>query len=218
VLREMVSAEDALVRAYAVSALSRFENVEVEDILMSALRDSTARVRELALEGVARNKMSDALEAVIYKAEQDPDDTVREQAFETLTQLPDSEALTYVQEYVLDSDNPSKTRIAAVTALMEHRLSDSIETLEKLVEMEWEVAKSQLLGHVARELSRKEEQGLSGLYKKFLSHEEPAVQIFGLRGIGTNAVGEMKEEVEKKTDETAHPAVRQNAEAVLEQL
>lgn len=218
VLREMVSAEEALVRAYAVSALSRFENAEVEGILMSALRDSVARVRELALEGVARNGMSDALQAVIYKAEQDPDETVREQAFETLAQLPGSEGLTYVQDYVLDSDNSSKTRTAAASALIEHRLTDSIETLEELVEEEWDVSQSQLLGLVARELSSKEEPALSDLYKKFLSHEEPAVQIFGLRGIRTNAIGEMKEDVEEKTQEGAHPAVQQNAEAVLEQL
>jgi HEAT repeat protein len=218
VLKEMVSAEDAVVRGYAVSSLSRFEDPEVEPTLMAALRDSVWRVRQFALQGVARNGIRDAVPAVIYKAEQDPEERVRAEAFETLVQLGGGEARGFVEDYLLDTDNPSSDRMAAAQALMEHDLAGSVGVLEKLVDEEWDVRQSQVLGFVARELSAKEEPELAGLYGKLLTHPEPAVQVFGLRGIGTNRILRMKTRVEEKSDEGNHPAVRQNAEAVLEQL
>jgi HEAT repeat protein len=218
VLRSMISSEDALVRGYAVSALSRFETEGVEQALMAALRDSVWRVRELALQGVARNQMTQAVPAVKYKAERDPEERVRAQAFETLAQLPGADAAGFVEEYVLNAENPTGDRMAAAEALIEHRLSESVGTLEELVEQQWSVRQSQLLGFVARSLARKQEAALGDLYAKFLTHPDPGVQVFGLRGIATNNITAMKERVEEKTDEGNHPAVRQNAEAVLEQL
>lgn len=218
VLKEMVRAEDAIVRAYAVSSLSRYDDPSVEPTLMAALRDSVWRVRQFALQGVARNDIREAVPAVIYKAEQDPEERVRAEAFETLVRLGGGRARSFVEEYLLDQDNPASDRMAAAQALMEHDLSGSVGVLEKVVEKEWSVQQSQVLGFLARELSRKEEPGLAGLYSRFLTHPEPAVQIFGLRGIGTNRILRMKTRVEEKSDEGNHPAVRQNAEAVLEQL
>jgi HEAT repeat protein len=218
VLKEMVSAEDAIVRAYAVSALSRFDDPETEPVLMAALRDSVWRVRQFALQGVARNGMTDAVPAVIYKAEQDPEERVRSEAFATLVQLGTGRATSFVEEYLLDDGNSMNDRLAAATALMEHDLSGSINVLEKAVEAEWSVAQSRLLGFIARELSRKEAEALAELYSKFLTHPDPAVQVFGLRGIGRNRILRLKTKVEEKSDEGNHPAVRQNAETVLEQL
>lgn len=217
-LKGMVSAEDAVVRGYAVSALSRFEDPAVAPTLTAALRDSVARVRQFALQGVARNGMQDAVPAVIYKAEEDPSEEVRSEAFETLVQLGGGEARRFVREFVLDADNPMADRRAAVAALIEHDLSGSTGLLEEVVEMEWEVNRSQVLGFIARELSTKEDEALAGLYDRFLTHPEPAVQIFGLRGIGTNRILRMKTRVQEKSDEGNHPAVRRNAEAVLERL
>lgn len=218
VLKEMVSAEDAVVRAYAVSALSRFDDPETEPTLMAALRDSVWRVRQFALQGVARNGMTDAVPAVIYKAEQDPEERVRSEAFATLIQLGTRRAETFVEEYLLDSDKPMNDRLAAAAALMEHDLSGSIGALEKAVEAEWSVTQSRLLGFIARELSQKEDEALAELYSRFLTHSDPAVQVFGLRGIGRNRILRLKTKVEEKSDEGNHPAVRQNAETVLEQL
>ncbi|MFO7782531.1 MAG: HEAT repeat domain-containing protein [Spirochaetia bacterium] len=218
VLKDMVSAEDAIVRAYAVSALSRFDDPETEPTLLAALRDSVWRVRQFALQGVARNGMTDAVPAVIYKAEQDPEERVRSEAFATLVQLGTAKANTFVEEYLLDSDKPMNDRLAAAAALIEHDLSGSVNVLEKAVEAEWSATQSRLLGFIARELSQKEDEALAELYSKFLTHSEPAVQIFGLRGIGRNRVLRLKTKVEEKSDEGNHPAVRQNAETVLEQL
>lgn len=218
VLKEMVSAEDAIARAYAVSALSRFDDPETEPTLMAALRDSVWRVRQFALQGVARNGITEAVPAVIYKAEQDPEERVRSEAFATLVQLGTGEATSFVEEYLLDSDNPMNSRLAAAAALIEHDLSGSIDVLEEAAESEWSVAQSRLLGFIARELSRKEDEALAELYSKFLTHPDPAVQVFGLRGIGRNRILRLKTKVEEKSDEGNHPAVRQNAEAVLEQL
>ncbi|NBB91000.1 MAG: hypothetical protein GVY23_07310 [Spirochaetes bacterium] len=218
VLKQMVSAEDAVVRAYAVSALSRFEDPQTEPTLMAALRDSVWRVRQFALQGVARNGMTDAVPAVIYKAEQDPEERVRSEAFATLVKLGTGRAMSFVEEYLLDSDNPMNARLAAAGALMEHDLSGSINVLERAVEAEWSVAQPRLLGFIARELSNKEDEALAELYSKFLTHPDPAVQVFGLRGIGRNRILRLKTKVEEKSDEGNHPAVRQNAETVLEQL
>ncbi|MFP4372866.1 MAG: HEAT repeat domain-containing protein [Spirochaetaceae bacterium] len=218
VLKGMVSAEDAVVRGYAVSALSRFEDPETEPTLMAALRDSVSRVRQFALQGVARNDITDGVPAVIYMAEQDPEERVRAEAFETLVQLDTGDAKTFVEEYLLDDDNPMNGRLAAAAALVEHDPGGSSGVLEKAVEAEWSEEESPLLGFIARELSRTEDEALAGLYSKFLTHSEPAVQIFGLRGIGTNRLLRLRSSVEEKSEEDNHPAVRQNAEAVLEQL
>ena len=218
VLREMVSSQDALVRGYAISALSRFEGENVEQSLMSALRDSVWRVRDFALQGIARNGITEAVPAVIYKAREDPEARVRSRAFETLVRLGTEEARSFVTEYVLEASNPLAERRAAAGALIEHALGESIGTLTKLVEQEWSARQATLVGYVAKELSQKEEPALSDLYAKFLTHSDPGVQVYGLRGIARNEISGLKDRVREKTDEGNHPAVRQNAETALEQL
>ncbi|MFP4612352.1 MAG: HEAT repeat domain-containing protein [Spirochaetaceae bacterium] len=218
VLESMVGDEEAIVRAYAVSALGRFDDEDVAPVLSAALRDSVAQVREFALQGVARNGIADAVPAVMYRARRDPEKQVRAAAFEALAQLATDEALEFLEDRILDTDHSAEDRMAVASALIEHRLADSVALLEEIVEAEWETEDSQLLGFIARELGRTEHDGLDAVYERLLDHPDPGVQVHALRGIGANRIGRLREIVEEKTDENAHPAVKQNAKAVLERL
>lgn len=217
ILRQLDS-DNALTRAYAVSALSQFETDEAEQALLGALRDEFWRVRVAALETIAERRLTEATPAVIYKARRDPEEPVRLQAIETLAALDEPDGWSLLEERFLSDRTPITERGAIAEALMTERLRASRDTVLEVIEAEWDREDSRVLDMIGRVASRVEDQAVAPIAERLLNHPNYIIQIYGIRAVGRSRLAGLVPLVEDRRGEGNHRAVRQAAIRSLEQL
>ena len=87
-----------------------------------------------------------------------------------------------------------------------------------MVEEEWSRKDPAVLEFTARRLAALKQAGLGELFERFLAHSNVAIRLYGLRGIRLNRLGSLREKVRALAEGDPHPAVRREAQLVLETL
>jgi HEAT repeat protein len=217
-LRALFSESDSLIKAYAASALSKFNMGEVEGLLQQGLRDSNVRVRVAAAKGLANEQARNSVDILVYKAKHDPERQVRLQSIEALGVIGTPQAYGYLQDLYRDRIALPEYREAAFTALCENALRENLDVFREVIEQEWGSKDQKVVEFTARRLSTTEAPGLKWFYERFLNSPNVYVRIYALRGIGRNGLRTLREKVEKVSTDDPYPAARQVALSVLEGL
>jgi HEAT repeat protein len=217
-LRELLASPDSMLRTYAAGALAGFELAEVEGALQDGLRDANARVRQAAAKALARKDAQKSVDILIYKARQDPERAVRLQAFQSLGAIGNARALAFLREAYRDRGQANLYREEALAALLQYDAAGSLDAVRAVVEEEWSGKNSAVLEFTARRLATLSQGGLGELFGRFLKHPNATIRLYGLRGIRLNRLGALRAEVRALADDDPHPAVRREAQRVLEAL
>jgi len=107
---------EAMVRAFIASALSRFNTKDTHNALAQMLSDPNKNVREASLRALARLKAFDTVE-LICQSLMDPDLTVQAAAIETLIEINAPDTVKYLIDVL--QDESEYVRRAAVEVLNE---------------------------------------------------------------------------------------------------
>lgn len=218
VLIGVYTSDDALTRSYALYGISKIDGPKASEIVLSALRDSYWKIRVYACEALGEKKMKEAVPALQYKAEKDPELPVRSAAVTALAKIGGNEALeTLYKLFETDLTNAA-LRITAFNGLAEHHFPAALEKIREVFEQELAKDRSSILDTICKTLSMKEAPNLTDFYKKMLDHGSLTVKIHALRGIATNSVQQLKSEVEKLAGEEMPGSIRKHALQALESL
>jgi hypothetical protein len=217
-IRAALESPDNILRSFAISSLGYFPGGENAAVLTAALRDSFARVRELAAERLGDMEYADAVDILIYRARRDPDKKVRQAAFRSLSKIGTAEAVSFLQEFLEGERNAGDLRSLAAEELTDKHPSAMAESAARVMAKEWEKDHSPMLDAVCKLLSQKEYSGFDDLYKRMLEHKNFIIQIYGVRGVQKNHIAGLKAEVEALSSEGRHPQLRKNALSALEGL
>lgn len=210
---------DTILRTYALGAVSKFDNPEVEQIIIEeGLRDSFWRVRLSAIEEIEKKKFVSAIDALTYRAENDPEQKIRERAIQALGVIGGTSSNEFLSSVMLDEKKNPTIRLEAAKALIKSSDSSTEENLKELVKNEWDKKGSRLIEFVAKELSVTSSPGLESVFKQLLSHEDISIRIYAIRGIGLNNIVSMKPQLEQLDTEGSHPLIRKAAVTALEQM
>lgn len=217
-LKEVLSSSDAILRSYAVFALGGFEETEIIPLLIQALKDSFWRVRISACRSLAAKKAVEAIPILVFKAKKDPEMKVREAATTAIGEINNSEGNVILRELYINELTPQSIRLIALENLVKYDLEDSLESIQKVIQAEWDKKSSKVLERTAYHLSLTESASLEPVFSRFLGSGEIAIIIYGIRGIERNKFGELKEFIEKLSTEGNQRSIRQAALAALENL
>ena len=217
-LQEVLSSSDAILRSYAVFALGGFEEAEIIPLLIQSLKDSFWRVRISACRSLAAKKANEAIPILVFKAKKDPEMKVREAATTAIGEINNAEGNEILREFYMNELTPQSIRLIALENLIEYNLEDSLESIQKVIQEEWDKKSSKVLERTAYHLSLTESPSLEPVFSRFLSSGEIAIIIYGIRGIERNKFGQLKEFIENLSAEGNQRSIRQAALAALENL
>jgi HEAT repeat protein len=217
-LETLFSEEDALLRAYAASALARFDMQKVLDRLVQGLRDSNVRVRLAAAKGLATAKAARAVEILEYKAANDPEWQVRVQAIQSLGEIGDAEAVSYICAVLLDEKASLLIRQTALDSLLAGHLGQALDPLRALFEREGESGQPKLLEYAAQKLSQLQDERLEAFFLRFLESKNYLLRIYGIRGLAGDGLRAHRDRLEAISRDDPHPSVRKTAGLMLGRL
>ena len=218
VLKDAYRSDDTWLRAYAVYALSQFDDRETGDLLMRALRDSFWRVRVSAARGIADLGLAEAVPILTYKAERDPVMQVRTEAAKALAAIDSEDAVANLQKVVSDERTPLTLRIEAIQALVKADLRAHLPFVIETIVADWDDPDSRLVEQVCRILSQEEAAELREPLEMMLGHSSFIIQIYGVRGIARNGFRDLAAQLRALTVKGHHRSLRSTAVAALETL
>jgi hypothetical protein len=215
ILRQF-SSDDAMTRAYAVSALTNFDTEETSRALLAAMRDQFWRVRLAALQTVADRKMTAALPAVLYMLRRDPERPVRMQAIDTAVALDQREGWDLLLERMAAPRGNIEERTTILDRALRNIPSRAVPLVEEIMAEEWDKPNSRILDSIGRTVSVVEDRSLAPIAGRLLDHPNYIIQLYGLRATRLNNLGQYSERVRYLAENGVHPLVRNTAEGVLE--
>lgn len=220
IIIKIFSEKDPYLRNYAVEALQYFPENKTEDLIIQGLRDSSWRVRVSAANSLGKMKSEKAVPILIYKIKKDPDiRNVRNAAIKSLGIIKTKEALKFLRDFVLNDRSDSNNRFTAVSVLIQEDLNDSLKTIDKLINSEWEKNTSPLLDYTCKLLSQEKNPKLKSIFLKMLSYTKTNnLKIYGLRGIKLNKFKGLKDKVEELAKDNNPVQIIRIAKDVLKEL
>lgn len=219
-LKKVFSERDALLRAYAASALAAFDMAEVVDVLMQGLKDSNWRVRYHCALALSNQDAGKAVDILIYKAKRDPVHKVRVQAVRSLGEIGTKVCFDFIRELFSLKNENLEIRQVSGDILIEKDLAASLAVIKKVMWDAWDAPAHEfkIVDLCARKLSVTESSLLKDVFKKFLTSPNMYLRIYGIRGAALNGFSDLKEKIEEISKNDPVKTVRREALAALAKM
>jgi hypothetical protein len=219
VLKDMFVENDALIRAYAASALARFSLDEVFGELILGLKDENWKVREQCAKSLGRQlapgQAATAVPILSFKAELDPTSQVRLESIRSLGVIDSADARAFLVKVYRGSAYPAESRDAALAALAANALASVLDAVKAVLAEEWKSYDQKVVEATARILSTAKGGQLKEIYLKLLESSNAAARSYAVRGIAGNRFTELKDRVRQVAEQDPNPATKREAEKAL---
>jgi HEAT repeat protein len=220
VLKALFEEDDALLRAYAASALAAFGTAEALPSLLAGLRDANVKVRLQCLKALARGLAADEAAQVVpvvqWKAENDPDRTVRLESVRTLGAIADRPSVAFLGTLLASGTAALDFREAALSALLAR--TPGSPAIAAAVEQEIAAKDQKPIEMIARVLSAAKARELAPVLMRLLDCQGYTVRIWAVRGLAANGVTAALERIGEMAEKDPVAAVRTEAARAKERL
>ena len=217
-LKDLFSEGDALLRAYAASALANFNPAAVAELLMQGLRDSNWKVRVASAKGLSQSANPKAIDILVYKVKKDPVAAVRIEACKALGELGSPRALNSLRDLYRDKRYSTEIRITCLDVLVDKDLGRTIGTIKEVVQrhLDASLPTVKVLEYTALRLARAKSPALKPVYRMLFTSKNMAARVHAIRGILHNRFSDLRGLVAKASEGDPHAGVRREARIALE--
>ena len=220
VLKELFAEDDALLRAYAASALASFGMSEAMPSLLAGLRDANVKVRLQCLKALARPlDAADAARSapvVRWKADNDPDRSVRLESVRTLGEIADAGSVAYLEALLQNDTAGLDLREAALSALLSR--TPAAPGIRAAVERGIGAKDQKPVEMMTRVLSESKAAEIAPVLVRLLDSQGWTVRLLAVRGLAANGVSAAADRLAEMAEKDPVAAVRTEAARAREKL
>lgn len=208
---------DPFLRTASISGLGNFSTVEANQTVIEGFKDSYYKVRIAAIEAVEKNKIVEAVPNLLYRAKNDPVESVKFRAIEALGKSNDASAHEWLSMVLNDSKAMDKVRVKVAGVLIENSFDLMFPDIEKIMMQSLSDDKKKSLRYeLGKLIAKVESQKTSAIALAYLSHKDTVTRSIGLDMYEKNRYGEVKASVEIIAADEKQGAVQKRAKKLTE--
>lgn len=181
VLIELFTETDPNLRQYVIKGLSHFPDVvEAQQTIMQGIRDEHWRVRQEAIKTAKENKMKDAVPYLIYRAKNDSEKVIKEEAYTSLAAVNTDEANDFLVTQLGEKKVGDATKKKIVEVLLKEGNAGQKEILALAEECVKDDKRKDLRYAIGKELAKYENPAYEDICLKYLASKDSTTQSLGL--------------------------------------
>lgn len=181
VLIELFTETDPNLRQYVIKGLSHFPDVvEAQQTIMQGIRDEHWRVRQEAIKAAKENKMKDAVPYLIYRARNDSEKVIKEEAYTSLAAVNTEEANDFLVTQLGEKRVGDATKKKIVEVLLKEGNAGQKEILALAEECVKDDKRKDLRYAIGKELAKYENPAYEDICLKYLASKDSTTQSLGL--------------------------------------
>ena len=187
VLTQLFSESDPNLRQYVIKGLSHFPDVvEAQETILQGIRDEHWRVRQEAIKTVRENKMDDATQFLIYRAKNDSEKVIKEEAITSIAALNTKEGNDFLISQLKEKKVGDATKKKIVEVLLKEGHAGQKEILELAEDCLKDDKRKDLRYAIGKELAKYENSSYESICLKYLESKDSTTQSLGLDMYKTN--------------------------------
>ncbi len=187
VLVELFSESDPNLRQYVIKGLSHFPDVvEACETVMQGIRDEHWRVRQEAIKTAKELKLKDSVPYLIYRAKNDSEKIIKEEAYTSLAALNTNEANEFLVSQLGEKKTGDATKKKIVEVLLKEGNAGENEILELADECLKDDKRKDLRYAIGKELAKYENSKYEDICLKYLTSKDTTTISLGLDIYKTN--------------------------------
>ena len=181
VLIELFTETDPNLRQYVIKGLSHFPDVvEAQQTIMQGIRDEHWRVRQESIKTAKENKMKDAVPYLIYRARNDSEKVIKEEAYTSLAAVNTEEANDFLVTQLGEKKVGDATKKKIVEVLLKEGNAGQKEILALAEECVKDDKRKDLRYAIGKELAKYENPAYEDICLKYLASKDSTTQSLGL--------------------------------------
>ncbi len=187
VLTSLFSENDPNLRQYVIKGLSHFPDVvEAKETIIQGIRDEHWRVRQEAIKTARENKMDDAVPFLIYRAKNDSEKVIKEEAYTSLAVINTDDGNDFMIEQLADKKLGDATKKKIIEVLLKEGHAGEKEILALAEECLKDDKRKDLRYAIGKELAKYENESCNDICLKYLESKDSTTQSLGLDMYKTN--------------------------------
>ena len=187
ILVELFTENDPNLRQYVIKGLSHFPGVvEAEETIMQGIRDEHWRVRQEAIKTAKEMKLTDAIPYLIYRAKNDSEKVIKEEAYTSIAALNTTEGNDFLVAQLGEKKLGDATKKKIVEVLLKEGNAGEKEILALAEECLKDDKRKDLRYAIGKELAKYEKSAYDDICIKYLSSKDSTTQSLGLDIYKTN--------------------------------
>lgn len=216
-LIDMFSNSDINIRVYAIKGLANFNDEKTIQVLIEALKDNNYRVRLEAIEAFKKNKDERAVNSLLYRAEHDPEMSVKQKAYETLAILNTEAVRRFFKKAIENSKHNTDLRIKAVAVSLEQEIEAVYQSIFDLAKESLKDDKLKNIRYaLGKEFAKYKNKAFEEVCELYLSHTDVSTKGTGLDIFITNAYVSLVPKVQAIANNDKEGANQKKARLALE--
>ena len=187
VLTGLFTENDPNLRQYVIKGLSHFPDVvEAKETIMQGIRDEHWRVRQEAIKTAEEIKLTDSIPYLIYRAQNDSEKVVKEEAYNSIAALNTAEGNDFLVAQLGEKKLGDATKKKIVEVLLKEGNAGEAEILALAEECLKDDKRKDLRYAIGKELAKYENSAYDDICVKYLSSKDSTTQSLGLDIYKTN--------------------------------
>lgn len=187
VLTSLFTENDPNLRQYVLKGLSHLPDViEAQETIMQGIRDEHWRVRQEAIKITRENKMTDAVPYLIYRAKNDSEKVIKEEAYTSIAALNTTEGNDFLVSQLNEKKLGDATKKKIVEVLLKEGHAGEKEILELAEECLKDDKRKDLRYAIGKELAKYENSDFVDVCIKYLESKDTTTISLGLDIYKTN--------------------------------
>ena len=212
-----LAARDAHVRSAAVGALGPFSGDAVDRAILDGFRDSFFRTRIASAQASRRRQLAAAVPYLRFRAMNDSEAVVREEAIRALGGIGNAEAMLVLEELFSNRRNSARVRIVAAEMLMQNEPEKHLDSF--IVEMD-EASRTNhtaLYNGFIRIIGTTTSPGMEDLARRLLQHRGIVERSTALDIAANNNIVALADEI-RVVAEDRNESLARRARRTLERM
>ena len=181
ILIELFTETDPNLRQYVIKGLSHFPDVvEAQQTIMQGIRDEHWRVRQEAIKTTKENLMKDSVPYLIYRAKNDSEKVIKEEAYTSLAAVNTDEANDFLVTQLGEKKVGDATKKKIVEVLLKEGNAGQKEILSLADECVKDDKRKDLRYAIGKELAKYQNSAYEDICLKYLASKDSTTQSLGL--------------------------------------
>jgi len=214
VLVAAFTADDPNLRQYVIKGLSHFPKVvEAKETILQGIRDEHWRVRQESIKTAKEMELTDAVPFLIYRAKNDSEKIIKEEAYKTIAALNSDEGNEFLVSQVTDKKVGDGSKKKIIEVLLKEGHAGESEILQLADTCVTDDKRKDLRYAIGKELAKYENPEYEDICLKYMNSKDTTTISLGIDMYKTNkfssAEAKMRELYgEKKTNSSIKARIK----------
>jgi HEAT repeat protein len=212
----LVADQDPNVRTQALTVLGDFAGVkEARAAIADGLRDSYDPARMAAVKSAGKSKADETVDSLAYRADQDSNAKIREEAVKSLAEIGNEPAWTAIDALLGNANLSEAMRLAAITVIVQKERKAAYPKIAKALDKESGPQAVERYRRIAQIVGEKAGPGFEAPVESFLKNSDFIVRLYGVAWIKRNSSAVLRPLLESLKDKDPSDQVRKRAAEAL---